>query len=119
MPGSTGPPFAGRGKNRPDNVVVAGTPAEVTLQGGPDLVLGGRRVLREQRDAGHHHARGTEPALQAVLGVEGPAWMLYDFDERWDNPVLRADVMDVARRLEAEPSILGASAHLLGIGRKT
>jgi SAM-dependent methyltransferase len=55
----------------------------------------------------------------SVLGVEGPAWMLYDFDERWDNPVLRADVMDVARRLEAEPSILGASAHLLGIGRKT
>jgi len=26
--------------------------------------------------------------------------------------------MDVARRLEAEPSIIGASAHLLGIGRK-
>jgi ubiquinone/menaquinone biosynthesis C-methylase UbiE len=54
----------------------------------------------------------------SVLGVEGPAWMLDDFDERWDNPVLREDVMDVARRLEAEPSILGASAHLLGIGRK-
>ena len=54
----------------------------------------------------------------SVLGVEGPAWMLYDFDQRWDNPVLREDVMDVARRLEAEPSILGASAHLLGIGRR-
>ena len=30
---------------------------------------------------------------------------------------LRHDLMDVARRLEAEPSIVGASAHLLGIGR--
>ncbi len=55
----------------------------------------------------------------SVLGVEGPAWMLHDFDERWDNPLLREDVMDVARRLEAEPSIVGASAHLLGIGRKS
>ena len=54
----------------------------------------------------------------SVLGVEGPAWMVHDFDERWDNPLLREDVMDVARRLEAEPSIVGASAHLLGIGRK-
>jgi ubiquinone/menaquinone biosynthesis C-methylase UbiE len=54
----------------------------------------------------------------SVVGVEGPAWMLYDFDERWDNPALREDLMDVARRLEAEPSVLGASAHLLGIGRK-
>ena len=54
----------------------------------------------------------------SVLGVEGPAWILHDFDERWDDPVLREDVMDAARRLEAEPSILGASAHLLGIGRK-
>ena len=53
-----------------------------------------------------------------MLGVEGPAWILHDFDERWDDPVLREDVMDAARRLEAEPSILGASAHLLGIGRK-
>ena len=53
-----------------------------------------------------------------VLGVEGPAWMLPDFDERWDDAALRADLLDVARRLEAEPSIIGASAHLLGIGRK-
>jgi ubiquinone/menaquinone biosynthesis C-methylase UbiE len=38
-----------------------------------------------------------------VLGVEGPGWLL---------------VLAVARALEAEPSIVGASAHLLGIGRK-
>jgi SAM-dependent methyltransferase len=62
--------------------------------------------------------RAAGLAEVSVLGVEGPAWMLSDFDERWDNPALRADVMDVARRLEAEPSVLGASAHLLGIGFK-
>ena len=54
----------------------------------------------------------------AVLGVEGPAWMLPDFDSRWSDPALRQDIFDTARSLEAEASILGASAHLLGIGRK-
>jgi ubiquinone/menaquinone biosynthesis C-methylase UbiE len=54
----------------------------------------------------------------SILGVEGPDWVLPDFDERWDDPALRHDLLDVARRLESEPSIIGASAHLLGVGRK-
>ena len=53
-----------------------------------------------------------------VLGVEGPAWMLQDFDARWEDPGLRKDLLDVARALESEPSVVGLSAHLLGIGRK-
>ncbi|HEY7727309.1 MAG TPA: class I SAM-dependent methyltransferase [Candidatus Eisenbacteria bacterium] len=53
-----------------------------------------------------------------VLGVEGPGWMLSDFDARWEDGALRKDLLDVARALESEPSILGASAHLLGVGRK-
>jgi hypothetical protein len=53
-----------------------------------------------------------------VLGIEGLGEWLPDFDERWEDPRLRHDLMDVARRLEAEPSMIGASAHLLGIGRK-
>jgi ubiquinone/menaquinone biosynthesis C-methylase UbiE len=53
-----------------------------------------------------------------VLGVEGPGWILPDFEERWANEALRHDLLHVARSLEREPSIVGASAHLLGIGRK-
>lgn len=53
-----------------------------------------------------------------VLGVEGPGWILQDFEERWGNDALRADLLHVARALEVEPSIVGASAHLLGVGRK-
>jgi len=53
-----------------------------------------------------------------VLGVEGPGWTFGDFDARWEDPAQRNELMDVARRLEAEPSIIGASAHLLGTGRK-
>jgi SAM-dependent methyltransferase len=53
-----------------------------------------------------------------VLGVEGPAWLVADFDARWADPVLRGDMMAVARAVEAEPAMLGVSAHLLGLGRK-
>jgi ubiquinone/menaquinone biosynthesis C-methylase UbiE len=53
-----------------------------------------------------------------VLGVEGPGWTVRDFDERWEHDALRADLLQVARALEEEPSIVGASAHLLGVGRK-
>jgi ubiquinone/menaquinone biosynthesis C-methylase UbiE len=53
-----------------------------------------------------------------VLGVEGLGEWLTDFDERWADPAKRRDLLEVARRLEAEPSIVGMSAHLLAIGRK-
>jgi len=53
-----------------------------------------------------------------VLGVEGPGWIVSDFDRRWADAALRADIMNVARALESEAAIVGASAHLLGIGRK-
>jgi hypothetical protein len=53
-----------------------------------------------------------------VIGVEGVAWMFADFESRWADEALRQDILNVARALEAEPSIVGVSAHLLGIGRK-
>jgi ubiquinone/menaquinone biosynthesis C-methylase UbiE len=54
-----------------------------------------------------------------VLGVEGPAWLLPDFDERWADEALRDDMLVAARALEAEPSAIGVSPHLLGFGWKT
>jgi ubiquinone/menaquinone biosynthesis C-methylase UbiE len=53
-----------------------------------------------------------------VLGVEGPGEWVAEFEARWADETLRADLLDVARRLEAEPSIIGMSAHLLGLGWK-
>jgi len=53
-----------------------------------------------------------------VMGVEGVAWMFADFESRWEDEALRQDILNIARVLEAEPSIVGASAHLLAIGRK-
>jgi ubiquinone/menaquinone biosynthesis C-methylase UbiE len=54
----------------------------------------------------------------AVLGVEGPTWILPQLDRVWNDEVLRRDLLDVTRVLEREPSVIGASAHLLGIGTK-
>jgi ubiquinone/menaquinone biosynthesis C-methylase UbiE len=53
-----------------------------------------------------------------VLGVEGPGWLLSDFDARWSDGARRQDLLGVARALESAPSVLGVSAHLLGVGRK-
>jgi ubiquinone/menaquinone biosynthesis C-methylase UbiE len=53
-----------------------------------------------------------------VLGVEGPGWMLSDFDARWSDDARRNDLLEVARALESVPSVVGASAHLLAVGRK-
>jgi hypothetical protein len=53
-----------------------------------------------------------------VVGVEGVAWMFSDFESRWADEALRQDMLNIARALEAEPSVVGVSAHLLGIGRK-
>jgi ubiquinone/menaquinone biosynthesis C-methylase UbiE len=53
-----------------------------------------------------------------ILGVEGPAWMLHDFDARWEDAALRKDILEVARALEEESSTVGVSSHLLAIGRK-
>jgi len=53
-----------------------------------------------------------------ILGVEGPGWLLPDFDIRWEDADDRKDLMELARKLEGESSIIGVSAHFLGIGRK-
>jgi ubiquinone/menaquinone biosynthesis C-methylase UbiE len=53
-----------------------------------------------------------------VLAVEGPAWLLQNFDAHWDDRGRRERLLDVVRRTEAEPSLLGASAHLLAVARK-
>ncbi|HUQ18907.1 MAG TPA: class I SAM-dependent methyltransferase [Gemmatimonadaceae bacterium] len=56
--------------------------------------------------------------IEGLYGVEGPGWMLSDFVDRWNDPDRRHILIDVARKLESEPSVIGASAHLIVAGRK-
>ena len=62
---------------------------------------------REMRDA------GLVP--DSVLGIEGPGWLVRD---AWDDPARRDHVLRAARAVEAEPTLLGLSAHLLVVGRR-
>jgi ubiquinone/menaquinone biosynthesis C-methylase UbiE len=55
--------------------------------------------------------------LEAVLAVEGPFWTLPDFDERWADPARREATLAAARAVEVEPTLLGASAHLMAVAR--
>ena len=50
----------------PDDVLVAGAPAQLAGDRLPDLVGRRVRVVVEQPAGGQHHARRAEPALQAV-----------------------------------------------------
>ena len=56
---------------------------------------------------------------EATLGLEGPAWLLADLDDRLADGRRRAVLLDSLAALEAEPSVLGVSAHLLAIARRT
>jgi hypothetical protein len=52
--------------------------------------------------------------VDAVLGVEGPGWLLPD---AWDDLERREQVLFAARAVEREPSMLGLGAHLLVVAR--
>ncbi|HST39428.1 MAG TPA: class I SAM-dependent methyltransferase [Conexibacter sp.] len=59
-------------------------------------------------------------AVEGVLAVEGPASFMAPREEAWwlDDEDRRAALLDAIARVELEPSVLGASAHLLGVGRR-
>jgi ubiquinone/menaquinone biosynthesis C-methylase UbiE len=53
-----------------------------------------------------------------VYGVEGPGWLLADFDAWWENQDHRDRLLHLARILESEPSMWGASAHLMVVATR-
>jgi ubiquinone/menaquinone biosynthesis C-methylase UbiE len=56
---------------------------------------------------------------EATLGVEGPGWLLPELDARLADQRRRAALLDALASLEGEPALLGASAHLLAVARRT
>jgi ubiquinone/menaquinone biosynthesis C-methylase UbiE len=53
-----------------------------------------------------------------ILAVEGPAWCTSLFADAWDNPAQREELMKFLSAIEREPSILGASAHMIAVAHK-
>jgi SAM-dependent methyltransferase len=52
--------------------------------------------------------------FETMFGVEGPGWLLWD---RWDDDRGRENILRVARAVETERTLIGASSHLLAICR--
>ena len=100
-----------------------------------------REIVNADLDTGRHLNPGGDPAyfttsyfhhpeelgveLAAagfeqveVLAAEGIAWVASDLGRRWSEPGAREVLEDLLRRLEREPALLGASPHLIGVGRR-
>ena len=67
-------------------------------------------LRREAMDAGFD--------VDGLYAIEGPGWLVSNFDEWWSNPSHRAQLMKIAGSLESDPSVLGISAHMMVVGRK-
>jgi SAM-dependent methyltransferase len=57
-------------------------------------------------------------SVDVVVAVEGPAWLIPDLEARWQDESRRRQLMDLIRRVEAEPAALAMSAHLLLVARR-
>jgi len=64
----------------------------------------------EISEAGFHDTK--------TLAIEGPGCWLQNFDAWWSDSKRRELLLDLARKLESEPSLIGASAHIMGIAQK-
>jgi ubiquinone/menaquinone biosynthesis C-methylase UbiE len=72
----------------------------------------------------HHPAELPEEASDAgldcveVVGVEGVAGWFNALFDQWDDAAHRDAILFAARAIEAEPSLIGASAHLLLVAQR-
>jgi hypothetical protein len=57
--------------------------------------------------------------LVELVAVEGPGWLARDFDRLWSDPQQRERLLTILRKVEHEPTLIGASPHILAIGRKS
>lgn len=67
-------------------------------------------LLAELDEAGFQGGR--------VFNIEGPGFLVPDFEDRWSDPERREVMLAAARLVESEPSIIGASSHLLAVARR-
>ena len=70
---------------------------------------------RPEELAGEVAAAGFQPV--ALLAVEGPATVIKDAAPWLDDRRRREWLLRAIRRVEAEPSLLGASAHVMSVAR--
>lgn len=72
----------------------------------------------------HHPAELAGEVTQAgfrktaLLAIEGMSYLVKDLAGLWGNEDLREFVLDLIGKLEGEPSLIGASPHVMCVGEK-
>ncbi len=56
--------------------------------------------------------------FEELIAVEGPGWMNQDLDAWLDDAAARERLFKVLRQLETEPTLIGASAHILAVAHR-
>lgn len=64
-------------------------------------------LAAEVRDAGFSDVN--------ILAIEGPAWSPALFREAWNDAAQRQSLLEFLSSIEREPSVMGASAHLMAV----
>lgn len=54
-------------------------------------------------------------AAPSVFNIEGPGFLVPDFEQRWADPSRRQALLDAARLVESDPGMLAAASHLLAV----
>jgi ubiquinone/menaquinone biosynthesis C-methylase UbiE len=57
-------------------------------------------------------------AAPELYGLEGPGWLLPNFDKEWNDRKARGKLLTIIRAMEREPTLIGQSAHILAVARK-
>jgi ubiquinone/menaquinone biosynthesis C-methylase UbiE len=94
-----------------------------------DLIDGQHRNPKEQpgyfATAYFHHpdeieAEFTDAGLtfEARIAVEGPGSFVVNFDTFWSDETRRETLLRCIRSVESEPTMLGCTGHIIGVGRK-
>jgi hypothetical protein len=54
----------------------------------------------------------------ALLAIEGISYLVKDLDELWRSESYREILLELIGKLEQDPSIIGASPHLMCVAEK-
>jgi ubiquinone/menaquinone biosynthesis C-methylase UbiE len=57
-------------------------------------------------------------AHEVTLAVQGPTWLVPEFEEKWQNEEHRETILSVVRLMETDAGALGMSPHLMAVARK-
>jgi len=57
--------------------------------------------------------------VESLVAVEGPAWLLPNLKDRLEDVFKKEQLLGLLRTVETDPSLIGMSAHLLAVARKS